>query len=608
MVEIVQSENTGAERLSPLESDKIEQAFQDGLSLHQSGKIPEAQHAYRDILKARPDHALTLNYFGLSLFQAGDPEGAANLIAKAVRYAPQDDDTIKAVFLNNLGSAYGALRKADEAVECFRRALEIDPNFLLALDNLGNAMINEDQLDEAVACFKRMIEIDPGDESAYCKLASSLIDRGELDDGLQCLREALVTNPDFIVVRGNLGVALNERGEHDEAVACFRKVLEIDPNDAAAYCNLGVALSSLGKLDEAEEATCQAIRLDPDIQSAHTQLGFLLLRQEKIEDASEAILEPAYIFRQPGGDPLTTRKFDTFNRISRPKLHHDIEQLTYLMERDLLPVNEYGWLLDEYLEINAANPDLQETDLFELRPKVSDDFIAHYNRLLYYSPGEMIDGPTINPDLDTKLIQEAFFDSDPNLSLIEGLLTEEALSALRRFCLESTVWYNISAKTDVGANLEQGFVCPLLFQIATDIRRAFPKVFSELTLNSLWSFKYFEKWSGDKIHIDSGLRNLNVWITPDEANLDKATGGITFWNKLAPVLEVKDNPKQKTIDILNEIISEPDTIETKVAYGYNRAGIFEANIIHGAMDTIDFKPGYENHRINVTFVFGTPDY
>ena len=63
-----------------------------------------------------------------------------------------------------------------------------------------------------------------------------------------------------------------------------------------------------------------------------------------------------------------------------------------------------------------ANPNLQETDLF----KVSDRFAAHYNRLLYYSPGDMVKGSTVNPELDTKAIQEAFFDSDSGLSLIDG--------------------------------------------------------------------------------------------------------------------------------------------------------------------------------------------
>ena len=51
----------------------------------------------------------------------------------------------------------------------------------------------------------------------------------------------------------------------------------------------------------------------------------------------------------------------------------------------------------------------------------------------------MIPGGTINPDLDTKAAEEAFFNSDPGLALVDNLLTEEALATLRKFCLGSAI-------------------------------------------------------------------------------------------------------------------------------------------------------------------------
>jgi len=109
------------------------------------------------------------------------------------------------------------------------------------------------------------------------------------------------------------------------------------------------------------------------------------------------------------------------------------------------------------------------------------------------------------------------------------------------------------------------------------------------------------------LHGDSGLRNLNLWLTPDDANLDSDTGGLTFWGKKGPLLETQNNPKEKSIQIMRDIITEPDTQATKVPYKGNRAGLFESNIIHST-DTLNFKPGYENRRINITFVYGMPDY
>ena len=43
--------------------------------------------------------------------------------------------------------------KLDEAVACYRRALELKPDFAEAHNNLGNALKDQGKLDEAVACY-----------------------------------------------------------------------------------------------------------------------------------------------------------------------------------------------------------------------------------------------------------------------------------------------------------------------------------------------------------------------------------------------------------------------------------------------------------------------
>ena len=45
--------------------------------------------------------------------------------------------------------------KLDEAVACYRRALELKPDYAEAHSNLGNALKDQGKLDEAVACYRR---------------------------------------------------------------------------------------------------------------------------------------------------------------------------------------------------------------------------------------------------------------------------------------------------------------------------------------------------------------------------------------------------------------------------------------------------------------------
>ena len=48
-----------------------------------------------------------------------------------------------------------------EAVACYRRALELKPDYAEAHNNLGNALKDQGKLDEAVACCRRALQLKP---------------------------------------------------------------------------------------------------------------------------------------------------------------------------------------------------------------------------------------------------------------------------------------------------------------------------------------------------------------------------------------------------------------------------------------------------------------
>ena len=52
-------------------------------------------------------------------------------------------------------------RQLDEAIACYRRALELQPQFVEAHFNLGNALIEQGQIAEAMACFRRAVQLNP---------------------------------------------------------------------------------------------------------------------------------------------------------------------------------------------------------------------------------------------------------------------------------------------------------------------------------------------------------------------------------------------------------------------------------------------------------------
>ena len=132
--------------------------------------------------------------------------------------------------------------KPDEAVACYRRALELKPDYAEAHNNLGNALKEQGKLDEAVACCRRALELKPDYAEAHNNLGVALKEQGKLDEAIACYRRALELKPDFAEAHNNLGNALKDQGKLDEAVACYRRALELKPDYAEAHNNLGNAL------------------------------------------------------------------------------------------------------------------------------------------------------------------------------------------------------------------------------------------------------------------------------------------------------------------------------------------------------------------------------
>jgi hypothetical protein len=223
----------------------------------------------------------------------------------------------------------------------------------------------------------------------------------------------------------------------------------------------------------------------------------------------------------------------------------------------------------------------------------------------YLEAGERVAGHAVNPDGSGGEIAARWQSSSPQVAVIDNLLTEEALERLRHYCWRSTMWLKPYPNGYLGAMPEHGFACPLLVQIADELRGAYPQIVGDNHLLRWWGFKYDSTLSGINVHADFAAVNVNFWITPDDANLDPQSGGLVIWDKPAPLewsfAEYNSPNANRTIrDFLNESGAKSVTVPHRA----NRAVIFDSDLFHET-DKISFKEGYTNRRINITMLYGT---
>jgi len=85
------------------------------------------------------------------------------LAEKFFKQALKYDPTLSAAY-NGLGIVYKSLKKDKEAIENWRKAVELDKYNLLAIYNLGVALAEINEKEEALKYLKRYLEIAPEDE------------------------------------------------------------------------------------------------------------------------------------------------------------------------------------------------------------------------------------------------------------------------------------------------------------------------------------------------------------------------------------------------------------------------------------------------------------
>jgi tetratricopeptide (TPR) repeat protein len=386
-------------------------------------------------------------------------------------------------------------------------------------------------------------------------------------------RQILARDPDHAESIHRLGLMALQFGHDDTAIGLLAGAARLKPQDALFSFDLGNAYLHLRRAEEAAAAYRRALSLDPNLDEAHHNLGLALCALDDL-DAAFASIRRGVALRAgknaAGGQSLQTPF----------KTKHDREQLAYLIEEGLVDAAPFGaWQ--------------------HRSPRRFQDMFA---AITHFDGGERLAGPAVNPANDIAALERCWRESSPQLVVIDDLLTPEALTALRRFCLGSTIWHRVYEGGYLGALPETGFACPLLVQIATELRERYPAILKRHALNHWWAFKYDSQLKGINLHADFAAVNINFWLTPDEANLDPKSGGLVVWDVAAPLdwdFETYNRNEPAAREFLEKAGAKPIVVPHRA----NRAVIFDSNLFHET-DRIRFKDGYRNRRINVTLLYG----
>jgi len=262
-----------------------------------------------------------------------DPDFAAAYAALAYVYHPMSDPG------QTLGLKYD--EKVARARSLITKALEIDNTLSEAYMALGDNEWTINRTREGwlaeEAAIKHAIELKPNFAAAHWSYSNHLLQQGDLKEALEEIRTTIGLDPRSTLTRwylNSLGFTLVYAGQYDAALEQFEKLLSDYPDVAyVAHRNIGRVYLAQSRFDDALREFQLAVDLgrSEDRQYALSYVGVAYAKLGRKEDAEKIVAELRKMSDDTGCEILT---FLSYIRLAQGDAEESIRLLEEANERN----------------------------------------------------------------------------------------------------------------------------------------------------------------------------------------------------------------------------------------------------------------------------------
>ena len=211
-----------------------------------------------------------------------DPLAARRAASLAAAAAAQGEDAATADPAARTEADYAAGDGA-RLLEGYRDAVQRHPEDADARTSLAQVLVRLKRTEEALPHFERALALDPQRPAHHVNLGTAFAQLQRWDEAVASLRRAQEMQPSDSVTRFYLARALHHKGDDAAAVIEFQKGIELDPNDASVRIGLAESYEALSQWQKAAEAYNQYLELapsGPDADKARLRVARLTKPQQ----------------------------------------------------------------------------------------------------------------------------------------------------------------------------------------------------------------------------------------------------------------------------------------------------------------------------------------
>lgn len=283
------------EALGRSEDDSSEAHTKIGLIYFEMGQLERAATEFSLVLATEPDNDRVRYYLGNIYMELGDWQQAVRefgrlepdseyfvdgrlrraFLLQKVRVEDAIEDVEDALderpgtpeLLSYLGNLYREHEEHERAIAIFEDLVTHDPDNDRHHFTLGAAYDEGGRKDDAIECMKRAIELNPRNAAALNYLGYTYADLGvHLTEAEALIRRALDIEPNDGFYVDSLGWVYFKRGEYETAVGHLERAAELAGSDPTIMEHLGDVYLGLGKQGDAMQAYREALARTEETQ------------------------------------------------------------------------------------------------------------------------------------------------------------------------------------------------------------------------------------------------------------------------------------------------------------------------------------------------------
>ena len=287
------------ERLDLSRSDNIEAYTQyllgiDNLNPPNTESYGRALAHMQEAIRLDPEYAQAYSTLGSIYLEMagygviGSAEArpkAKEAASRALDITPESSEALAVLGRAELAGGNDLAGGNNEtARQLLEKAIEKDPNNVVALRYYGHWLVGQSRFAEAEDVFRRILVLDPLEESGYMLLAASFRSRKRFPEALEIIAKWRKALPDSANVAANEAFCYIWQGKYAASVQVMLNDQTTEPNDPEGPAGVAWSYLLMNMPDEARQWFDRAIEINPEHPvslAAPLWLNFYLQQHEE---------------------------------------------------------------------------------------------------------------------------------------------------------------------------------------------------------------------------------------------------------------------------------------------------------------------------------------